>query len=965
MPDLTAKVSILEGSGKTEADYELRWYTEDPSVNASATYTAGATFSTGITAAVAGIGHKKATYEYYVTQYDLTTYAESSPTEVVVTVWPKPVLEVTDPTPTCETAVDLTKTWTSTNATEYSSYFTASQTYAAEDGTPNTGTVETTGTYTVTSSYKLTGTGVTIAEASTCTSSGYPIVVRVDELSTPTITGTTSVCPNESGVQLTALSETAKPSVTYTWAGSQTGSGSAINLNTFGGEKGKTYTYTVTATTGVCTKTSEPHTITVGSGQIDGSMTITEADNDSLYAGVEYKNKEQIDIYTCGGEVTLVADYLKDDDSDFEWYKGTGGSYGTTAEATGTTLTIPANATYSTTAYQLRYKNKCDVVINVIVHNIPLTASATEEDVKKCEGETFSTKVNITCGETPDVRWYRNDVEIKGATEATFTQSSLVETNHEGQYSYEVVNRGCRAKGNAANLDVQRYIRVTPKSEPYIVIRGEQADMQVDITVPESGTVGTATWTDEKGSTANEGVSYTIAAVSDNHDYTIALADDDYCSTSTTVSLKVDAKLQMTATLGTVLCYGSSDTLRIDTTGTGNFYRTDIKPSLTVIRTENGVKTNLEGDLRKVGNELLLTVSPSTNANYTVTFTYGEQQLTESLDIEVIPAISLTVPEVQTVCEGESVTLTVTDVSPEGTTVSWKADPTITGSTDGESTTATPTYTTGTNHTSEYTYVAVAYNEFCGKSKSYDVKVKVDEPLTGSITGDEKICEGNQSRVDASSYEATSYVWLANGDTIGTSPSMSVKPTETTTYQVVLNRGRCVAEDSHELQVASHPVILSVDSIGVRVRSINTETGRGTTPFSYWVDVETSKQSDQVFYDLKFAKHTAYVRDAVGCETSYDFSLSAPQISVPNQFTPNGDGINDTWEIGNMVDVYPDARIQIYDRYGKLIAEYKGSEDGWNGEYNGKKMPSTDYWYVIDIAEIDMQYTGHFTLIRQ
>ena len=43
------------------------------------------------------------------------------------------------------------------------------------------------------------------------------------------------------------------------------------------------------------------------------------------------------------------------------------------------------------------------------------------------------------------------------------------------------------------------------------------------------------------------------------------------------------------------------------------------------------------------------------------------------------------------------------------------------------------------------------------------------------------------------------------------------------------------------------------------------------------------------------------------------------------------------------------------------------SEDanGWDGTYNGVSMPSTDYWYVIDIEEIDMQYTGHFTLVRQ
>ncbi|MBR5696745.1 MAG: T9SS type B sorting domain-containing protein, partial [Paludibacteraceae bacterium] len=50
----------------------------------------------------------------------------------------------------------------------------------------------------------------------------------------------------------------------------------------------------------------------------------------------------------------------------------------------------------------------------------------------------------------------------------------------------------------------------------------------------------------------------------------------------------------------------------------------------------------------------------------------------------------------------------------------------------------------------------------------------------------------------------------------------------------------------------------------------------------------------------------------------------------------------------------------------KLVAEYKGAkEDGWDGTYNGHAMPSTDYWYVIDVEEIDRQFMGHFTLIRQ
>ena len=65
-----------------------------------------------------------------------------------------------------------------------------------------------------------------------------------------------------------------------------------------------------------------------------------------------------------------------------------------------------------------------------------------------------------------------------------------------------------------------------------------------------------------------------------------------------------------------------------------------------------------------------------------------------------------------------------------------------------------------------------------------------------------------------------------------------------------------------------------------------------------------------------------------------------------------------------MADIYPDAVIVIYDRYGKKLVEYKGSSEGWNGKYQGKDMPSTDYWYEIRIEEIKKQYVGHFTLLR-
>lgn len=92
--------------------------------------------------------------------------------------------------------------------------------------------------------------------------------------------------------------------------------------------------------------------------------------------------------------------------------------------------------------------------------------------------------------------------------------------------------------------------------------------------------------------------------------------------------------------------------------------------------------------------------------------------------------------------------------------------------------------------------------------------------------------------------------------------------------------------------------------------------------------------------------------------------IKFPRIIIPEFFTPNGDGINDTWIVGNISEFYPNATIQIFDRNGKQLAEMQGYEAEWDGIYNAELQPSTDYWYVVTIREIDRQYVGHFTLIR-
>jgi gliding motility-associated-like protein len=84
-------------------------------------------------------------------------------------------------------------------------------------------------------------------------------------------------------------------------------------------------------------------------------------------------------------------------------------------------------------------------------------------------------------------------------------------------------------------------------------------------------------------------------------------------------------------------------------------------------------------------------------------------------------------------------------------------------------------------------------------------------------------------------------------------------------------------------------------------------------------------------------------------------------------FSPNSDGENDRWIIKN-VELYSDITVKIYDRMGKLVREfdaYDNLENSWDGkDYAGRTLPSTDYWYVIDVDESDRQYVGHVTLLH-
>ncbi len=136
----------------------------------------------------------------------------------------------------------------------------------------------------------------------------------------------------------------------------------------------------------------------------------------------------------------------------------------------------------------------------------------------------------------------------------------------------------------------------------------------------------------------------------------------------------------------------------------------------------------------------------------------------------------------------------------------------------------------------------------------------------------------------------------------------------------------------------------------------------GSPDYTYLINDSIENHSGKV-YNLPFGQYTATVIDSKGCKSESKNFFINKEIYPSLFFTPNGDGINDTWQIMN-IEEYKKYKIQIIDRRGVTLKEYINEYIPWDGTYNGTDMPSTDYWFIMTSDETDQDFCGHFTLLR-
>ncbi|MEC7771636.1 MAG: T9SS type B sorting domain-containing protein [Bacteroidota bacterium] len=125
-------------------------------------------------------------------------------------------------------------------------------------------------------------------------------------------------------------------------------------------------------------------------------------------------------------------------------------------------------------------------------------------------------------------------------------------------------------------------------------------------------------------------------------------------------------------------------------------------------------------------------------------------------------------------------------------------------------------------------------------------------------------------------------------------------------------------------------------------------------------------QDDPVFYDVPPGTNTVVINDKNGCGATEPIEFLV--VGYPKFFTPNSDGVHDNWNVYG-VEQLINPVVFIFDRYGKLLKQIDVNI-GWDGTFNGRDMPSSDYWFRLDYERDDdgvlvaTSVRRHFSLVR-
>jgi gliding motility-associated-like protein len=425
------------------------------------------------------------------------------------------------------------------------------------------------------------------------------------------------------------------------------------------------------------------------------------------------------------------------------------------------------------------------------------------------------------------------------------------------------------------------------------------------------------------------------------------LADNGSCTSESEVTIEV-ASATFSVSEDQTICNGEAAQLSTNITGTQGIVLWD--PG--ALNGEN------------------VSVSPSETTTYTATYLFGDDcVLTDMVTVSVLTAPELTLAGDTSICLGGSVLLN--NNSETGVTYSWTSEPAgFTASTAMP--TVAPDATT--------TYTVVADNGICQTTGSVTVTVDIATLDAGL---DQILCLGESITLEPTITGTPGTLTWQPGNTTGN--TLFVDVDTTTTYQLTLVYGDALCVTTDEITVEVIPSVEISDisiipdtttlcegeelSLAVTVNPVNvgliwTENG----------EIIPNQTSDSIVIvptvaPGESATFTVTATTLEGCSataTPVSFEIVRCYF-IPNAFTPDGDGVNDTFGLGLQGGNIEIISFEVYNRWGQRVFESTPGNQRWDGKQDGKAAASDVYVYVMKLRFSDGReevFKGDVTLIR-
>lgn len=184
-------------------------------------------------------------------------------------------------------------------------------------------------------------------------------------------------------------------------------------------------------------------------------------------------------------------------------------------------------------------------------------------------------------------------------------------------------------------------------------------------------------------------------------------------------------------------------------------------------------------------------------------------------------------------------------------------------------------------------------------------------------------------------------------------------------YVTVRHTNGCeVSTELFDVNAVDPLSLIDVTKQTTEINTITVKASGGVAPYEYSFNGEPFSSSN-TYRIYKSGIYKVIVRDKNGCEATIDVEGKFYDFCMPNYFTPDGIGSNNTIGPDCGALAYKDLTFDVYDRYGRVVGKYRVGGK-WDGRYHGNELPTGDYWYVLKLNDPkdNREFVGHFTLYR-